>query len=1127
MLGFARAYITKRFGPGTGQIWLDDVSCKGTETSIDKCRHGGWGHHNCDHSEDIGVVCTNGTPNIAVRMANSSLPHAARIEIRYHGVWKSLCDGYWSLQDSHVVCRMFSYTDGAAFAIQGYQSTTGDAWDTQISCSGTETSIDKCKIRHWGESDCSSDYRAGVVCLSKGQVPNVAVRLVNGSTPNQGRLEVRYYGVWGTVCDDYWGISNAHVVCHMLNYSKALTTGTASKPWSGPILLDDVMCNGFEDSLENCQKRGWGQHDCYHGEDVEVTCEYGPRVYPNISVRLVNSSFPHAGQIEMRYFGVWKPFCDGSWTKKDANVACRMLGYSQGAALPVRGYQSTTGDAWETRITCRGTETSIEKCSNIYWKQSNCHDNNRAGVVCLTSGQDSNVAVRLVDGNKPNQGRVEVRYYGVWGTVCDDYWGINNAHVVCRMLNYSKALWTGGAKVKGSGPILLDNVYCSGYENSLESCWNVGWGEHNCGHYEDVGVTCANETKAQNPDVAVRLMNGSTRNEGRVEVRYYGLWGTVCDDRWGLADAHVVCRMLNYSKASWAGTAKIIGSGPIVLDEVQCRGNEKSIEYCPKDKWGWHNCLHSEDAGVKCEMLSKEEIKVTARLIGADHNHIGIVEVNYNGTWRPVCDDTWDILDAHVVCRMLGYKAALLGIKGYRVRKETGPWMGNVECSGNEKLISECYHRGWNNTWCPGKLYAGVMCNITNELPQAQVRLEEGNSPNSGRVAIRYGNLWGTICRDEIDINAARVMCRMLGYPGLHYKYNFKPGSGAIWLMSLECDGTEKSITDCRLGWGNATTCSHDRDVAIMCKKAEAPRFKINGTNGITDSTVIILFKRTQQSIGTQMKRVYQVAVEKRNLEKNLQSDGQTEPSAFIDDVNVTMKTSKVNNSYIAAEILGSSSSLKIGDGQYYRNYYNAPLEPGCQYRVYVRAVTKTVEKKPIYSDTTFVAFVTKRQAIANKATSGMLARRNSLEAAVIVLSIFICILILIGIGYYGWCYLRRKRAFQEKSKTEMSGQSQGNKLPETDNEPSTPHYQPLSYPSVQDNTMDEKQKPAKKLLKVVYRKKEPETSSASIVPERHEPSKSQSPYFPSDFSGIENQSFSLSDITLQELSPSQAEQES
>ena len=100
----------------------------------------------------------------------------------------------------------------------------------------------------------------------------------------------------------------------------------------------------------------------------------------------------------------------------------------------------------------------------------------------------------------------------------------------------------------------------------------------------------------------VRLVNGPTIYEGRVEVYYNGEWGTVCDDRWGLNDAQVVCRELGFSQAINARSRAFYGegSGTIWLDNVNCVGTELAIEHCSHRGWGIEDCFHSQDAGVKC-----------------------------------------------------------------------------------------------------------------------------------------------------------------------------------------------------------------------------------------------------------------------------------------------------------------------------------------------------------------------------------------------------------------------------------------------------------------------------------------------------------------------------------------------
>ena len=82
---------------------------------------------------------------------------------------------------------------------------------------------------------------------------------------------------------------------------------------------------------------------------------------------------------------------------------------------------------------------------------------------------------------------------------------------------------------------------------------------------------------------SVRLVGGSSLNEGRVEVLYNEQWGTVCDDYWGPEDAGVACRMMGYDEASEApGRARFgQGSGTIWLDDVMCSGEETDLADCP------------------------------------------------------------------------------------------------------------------------------------------------------------------------------------------------------------------------------------------------------------------------------------------------------------------------------------------------------------------------------------------------------------------------------------------------------------------------------------------------------------------------------------------------------------------
>lgn len=114
------------------------------------------------------------------------------------------------------------------------------------------------------------------------------------------------------------------------------------------------------------------------------------------------------------------------------------------------------------------------------------------GLSFLFALFSSTAQVRLVGGSGQCSGRLEVFYKGQWGTVCDDEWEMSNADVVCRQLGCGHAVSapTSAHFGRGSGPIWLDNVECSGQESALSHCKHPGFGANNCGHGEDAGVIC-------------------------------------------------------------------------------------------------------------------------------------------------------------------------------------------------------------------------------------------------------------------------------------------------------------------------------------------------------------------------------------------------------------------------------------------------------------------------------------------------------------------------------------------------------------------------------------------------------------------------------------------------------------
>ncbi|XP_026096363.1 scavenger receptor cysteine-rich type 1 protein M130-like [Carassius auratus] len=315
---------------------------------------------------------------------------------------------------------------------------------------------------------------------------SVSVRLVNGSYPCDGRVEVYNDGQWGTVCHYYWDIADVEVVCRELDCGTAVkaTYDAHFGQGSGPISMGFVICSGSEPALKDCTSYGTG--GCNHGYDAGVICSDSEQ-----RLRLVDGLHLCSGRVEMFRTEGWGSVCDAVFDQQDAEVVCKQL--DCGAPVQVLGaaaFGKGKGRVWSEEIQCRGNESQIDICSRSSSQKYNCSHDNDVGVIC--SGYTD---LRLVNGSDSCSGRVELQYLDKWGTVCDACWDIGAASVVCKQLNCGIAVSVVGSDWFGEGSVEIwaDVFDCDGNETKLSECSISSWSRAECSHRRDVGVICSSE----------------------------------------------------------------------------------------------------------------------------------------------------------------------------------------------------------------------------------------------------------------------------------------------------------------------------------------------------------------------------------------------------------------------------------------------------------------------------------------------------------------------------------------------------------------------------------------------------------------------------------------------------------
>ena len=105
--------------------------------------------------------------------------------------------------------------------------------------------------------------------------------------------------------------------------------------------------------------------------------------------------------------------------------------------------------------------------------------------------------VRLVGGTSSSEGRVEVIESGQYNTICLDNWDQNLANVVCRQLGFTLVIEAflnfGAVFGQGTGPILEEELTCTGTESFVVHCSRAAADIGGCNHSRDASVRCSGE----------------------------------------------------------------------------------------------------------------------------------------------------------------------------------------------------------------------------------------------------------------------------------------------------------------------------------------------------------------------------------------------------------------------------------------------------------------------------------------------------------------------------------------------------------------------------------------------------------------------------------------------------------
>uniref|UniRef100_A0A3P8TWM8 SRCR domain-containing protein n=1 Tax=Amphiprion percula TaxID=161767 RepID=A0A3P8TWM8_AMPPE len=607
------------------------------------------------------------------------------------------------------------------------------------------------------------------LCLSPAEV-----RLVGGSSPCSGRLEQQRQSDWEPVRDQNWdwNLTAADQVCRRISLCGHSTHfGCTGTEW----LVSEISPN------------------------IEPSDLLSP---PADSVRLENETHLCSGRLQVKWNQVWSSVCSDGFDLQDAEVVCRELGCGSPSGFEGKLY----GEApeWSTEFLCGGHESGLLHCDHS--DRDTCSPGTTITLTC---------SVRLVEGSGRCDGTLELRNWGEWKPVEDPNWDLRSVSMVCRELDCGSpvstrrretgSIDTWGFEFRSNASSLIKyktssgiiELTCSGktIKSQLYTLsTNVGMSWSRISSLDVVFPNIESSDLLSPPADSVRLVGGTHLCSGRLQVKWNQVWSSVCSDGFDLQDAEVVCRELGCGSPS-GFEGKLYGEAPEWNTEFLCGGHE-SVPFCPDPD--------------------------DVRLVGGASRCAGRLEVKHDGVWRAVniLHSDWNMKVAAVICGRLDCGAAVSAVNRPEYSQEDAWWISS-SCL-QTKLVSL-----WSRISSLDRIFPNIEPSDLLSPPADSVRLMGGTHLCSGRLQVKWNQVWSSVCSDGFDLQDAEVVCRELGcgspsgFKGELYR------EAPEWNTEFLCGGHESGLLHC--DHSDRDTCSPGTTITLTCsgKAAAGKRWNI------------------------------------------------------------------------------------------------------------------------------------------------------------------------------------------------------------------------------------------------------------------------------------------------------------